>query len=299
MKEEKLLKAFANYHPIVIFLYFVFVIGLTMFYMHPIYLIISLAMSILLSLQINQKSFLRSLKWMVPLFVIAALINPLISHDGEKIILYIDDNPITIEAIVYGFAMSVMICTVIFWFGCYNKLMTSDKFLYLFGKISPAFALIISLTLRLVPRFQQQIGAITQAQRAVGMDVTSGNLLHRIKCGIHILSILITWALENAIETADSMKARGYGLPKRSTFSLFSFEKKDALTLTIMFILITINVIGSFLGYTDYYFYPTFSDLALQPISLLLYTTYTLLLALPIIIELWEAFKWRSLISNN
>lgn len=293
------MKAFANYHPIVLFSYFLIVVGFTMFYMHPVYLVISLILSIVLSLQVNKKSFLHGLKWIIPIFFIAAIINPLISHDGELIILYIDDNPITIEAIVYGFAMSIMISTVIFWFGSYNALMTSDKFLYLFGKISPSFALIISLTLRLVPRFKHQIGVIAHAQKTIGMDITSGSLLHRVKCGIRIISILITWALENAIETADSMKARGYGLPHRSTFSLFTFEKRDGFVLAFMLILTIINIIGSFLGYNDYYFYPTFSELTFDPISILLYSSFTVLLALPIIIETWEAIKWRSLTSNS
>ena len=35
---------------------------------------------------------------------------------------------------------------------------------------------------------------------------------------ITILSIMVTWCLENAIETADSMKSRGCGLPGRSAF---------------------------------------------------------------------------------
>ena len=30
------------------------------------------------------------------------------------------------------------------------------------------------------------------------------------------LSIVVTWSMENAIETADSMKARGYGTKKRT-----------------------------------------------------------------------------------
>nr|WP_233548150.1 energy-coupling factor transporter transmembrane component T [Rummeliibacillus sp. POC4] len=294
-----MLKAFANYHPIVLFSYFILVVGMTMFYMHPIYLMISLIFSILLSLQVNRTSFLSGLKWMVPFFLVAAIVNPLISHDGELIILYVDNNPITIEAIVYGFAMSIMICSVIFWFGCYNTIMTSDKFLYLFGKIAPSFALIISLTLRLVPRFKHQIRVIAHAQKTIGMDVTTGSFLHRIKCGIRIISILISWALDNAIETADSMKARGYGMPKRSTFSLFTFEKRDGLLLAIMLILASVNVLGSFLGYNDYYFYPTFSEITFHPISYLLYGSFTLLVAIPVTIELWEALKWRSLISKN
>lgn len=292
------MKAFATYHPIVIFSYFFAVIGLTMFYMHPVYLLITLALSITFSLFVNKKRFLSSLKFVLPLFFMAAIINPFVTHNGERVLLYINYNPITLEAIVYGFAMSVMICAVIFWFGCYSAVMTSDKFIYLFGKISPALALVISLTLRLVPRFKHQIGLISNAQKTIGMDVSAGSLFQRIKSGIRITSILITWALENAIETADSMKARGYGLPNRSTFSLFMFEKRDGLVLSLIVILFGVNILGSYLGYTNYYFYPTFSEISVTPITIGLYLAFASLLMIPIVIEIWEAIKWRSLTYN-
>ncbi|MFE6170497.1 energy-coupling factor transporter transmembrane component T [Viridibacillus arvi] len=292
------MKAFETYHPTVLFAYFASVIGLSMFYMHPVYLLITCIGAITLSLLLNKKSFIGGLKFFVPMFFIAAIINPLISHDGEIILFYIDYNAVTLEAIVYGFAMSIMICSVIFWFGCYNVVMTSDKFLYLFGKISPALALVISLTLRLVPRFKHQITVISHAQKTIGMDISAGNPWQRVKSGIRIISILITWALENAIETADSMKARGYGLKNRSTFSLFVFEKRDGFLLGIILTLLFINILGSYFGVTTYYFYPTFTELALTPISIGLYISYASLLVIPIVIEIREAIKWRSLKYN-
>ena len=57
-------------------------------------------------------------------------------------------------------------------------------------------------------------GKVTPVQ-AAGQPA-SGSLLQRLKNAITILSIMVTWALENAIETADSMKSRGYGLPGRT-----------------------------------------------------------------------------------
>ncbi len=42
---------------------------------------------------------------------------------------------------------------------------------------------------------------------------------------------MVTWSFENAVETADSMKSRGYGLPGRTAFSLYRFSRRDRLLL--------------------------------------------------------------------
>ena len=68
------------------------------------------------------------------------------------------------------------------------------------------------MVLRFVPKFKAQFRVVSNAQKCVGRDVSNGKLLERIRHGIRILSIMVTWALENAIETADSMRSRGYGL---------------------------------------------------------------------------------------
>ena len=122
-----------------------------------------------------------------------------------------------------------MMVAVITWFSCCNVVMTSDKFVYLFGKLIPALSLILSMTLRFVPRFTAQIKVVTQAQRCVGRDVSSGSVRKRIHNGLTILSIVITWALENAIETADSMRSRGYGMAGRTAFSIYRLQRRDLI----------------------------------------------------------------------
>ena len=125
-----------------------------------------------------------------------------------------------------------MLCAVIEWFSCYTAVMTSDKFVYLFGRIIPALSLVLSMTLRFVPKFKAQIHTVSEAQRCVGRDVSDGSVLQRLRHGITILSIMVTWCLENAIETADSMKSRGYGLPGRSAFSIYRFDSRDQSALS-------------------------------------------------------------------
>ncbi|MFJ5790294.1 energy-coupling factor transporter transmembrane component T [Lysinibacillus sp. NPDC093197] len=292
------MKAFETYHPIVLFSFFAATIALSMFFMHPVYLAITIFFAISLNFALRRRSFFKDWKIYVPLFFIMAIINPLISHNGQLVLLYINGNPLTLEAITYGIAISTMIVSIMLWFSCYNVLMTSDKFIYLFGKVSPVISLTLSISLRLVPRFRRQLKQIVLAQKVIGMDYTSGSLWHRIKCIIRILSILITWALENAIDTADSMKARGYGVTKRTAFSIFIFERRDGYVLTIITLLFISNLVASFIGVTTFDYYPTFGIFKWEITSILFYTSYCILLAIPLAIEIRGALKWRSLKST-
>ena len=212
---------FSSYHPAISMLYFVLVIGLTMFLNHPVCLGISLVCALTYSIYLKGKKAVRfNLVYMLPLLVITALINPAFSHQGVTILTYLPSgNPLTLESILYGIFAAFLLITVIAWFSCFNAVMTSDKFVYLFGRIIPALSLVLSMSLRFVPRFTAQIKVISNAQKCVGRDVSNGGLIKRVKHGIKILSILVTWALENAIDIADSMKDRGYGLPGRTALT--------------------------------------------------------------------------------
>ncbi|CAM5199501.1 Energy-coupling factor transporter transmembrane protein EcfT OS=Lysinibacillus sphaericus OX=1421 GN=LS41612_12315 PE=4 SV=1 [Lysinibacillus sphaericus] len=231
------MKTFETFHPIVLFSFFVATIGLSMIFMHPIYLTITIFSAISLNIALRRQLFFKDWKLYVPLFFLMAIINPMISHNGQLVLLYVNGNAITVEAILYGIAIATMIVAIMLWFSCYNVMMTSDKFIYLFGKVSPSLSLTLSISLRLVPRFRHQLTQIVQAQKVIGMDFTTGSLWHRIKCTVQILSILITWALDNAIDTADSMKARGYGVKKRTAFSIFIFERRDGFVLAMIILL--------------------------------------------------------------
>ena len=285
---------FSTYHPVINFTYFIAVILFTMFFMHPIFLGISLIASIVYSIRLKG---LRALKfnilYMIPTLIIVALINMLLNHQGATILLYINDNPITLESIVYGIASSVMFISVIIWFSCYNEIMTSDKFIYLFGRIIPSTSMIFSMVLRFVPKFKAQIKEISNGQRCIGRDVSVGNIFQRARNGIEIVSILVTWALENAIDTADSMKSRGYGLKGRTSFSLYYFDKRDKSVLTILLSLIGVIIVGAVLGENSIIYYPQIKAGQVTAVSVIVYAAYFLLSILPIILDLVEEIRWR------
>jgi energy-coupling factor transport system permease protein len=176
--------------------------------------------------------------------------------------------------------------------------MTSDKFIYLFGKIIPAMSLIISMTLRFVPKFASQLKVVTNAQRCMGRDVSNGSIIKRAKNGLNILSIMTTWSLENAIETADSMKSRGYGIPGRTAFSIFTFDKRDKKALICILLLGIYTLAGILMGGMYFSFFPSIKSAQISPFGISVFLAYLLLCIYPIIIELWEAKKWKALRSK-
>lgn len=290
-----MINSFENYHPLVNFYYFSFVIVCSMFFMHPIFLIISLTSAFIYSVVLKGRRALKfNILYMLPLMLITALINPAFNHEGVTILFYLKGgNPITLESIVYGIVAATMFISVIVWFSCYNEIMTSDKFIYLWGRIIPSLSLIFSMVLRFVPKYKAQIKVISNAQKAIGRDVTKGNIIRRARNGIKILSIMVTWALENAIETADSMKARGYGLKGRTSFSNFKFSKRDKIVLFLMIVLSLIVIIGVLMKVNRIRYFPRIKIARNTIFTLIVDISYFLFCIMPIILTVIDEIRWK------
>lgn len=292
---------FSSFHPIVNFGYFAVILLFSMVFMHPVFQCISLLGAVVYSIMLKGSRAVRfNLLYMVPLLLLTAAMNPAFNHAGVTILFYLrSGNPVTLESILFGAAAACMFVTVIIWFSCYNAVMTSDKFIYIFGKIWPALSLIFSMALRFVPRYIAQIKVISNAQKCIGRDVTQGSLWRRARNGIKIVSIMTTWALENAIETADSMKSRGYGLPNRTSFSIFRFDGRDKAVSLALLGFIGIVLLGAARGENTIRFFPSIKLIELTPFSLAVYIFYFMLCMMPAIINTVEEIKWKRIESRS
>ncbi len=286
---------FKTYHPIVNLMYFVCTIGFSMFFMHPICLAISLAASSAYAILLGgRRALRRGVLYFLPMLLFMAAINPAFNHRGVTILTYLPDgNPLTFESIIYGVATAAMILSVITYFSCYTAVMTSDKFIYLFGRVIPSLSLILSMTLRLVPRFAQQLGSVTRAQRGIGRDVKTGGAIKRLRCAAATLSIMITWSLENAIETADSMRSRGYGLRGRTAFSVYRIDDRDIYALICIFGLGIYLLTGFMRGGLRFVYYPSLQGGGASLYEISLFAAYFALCVMPIAMELYEVRKWK------
>jgi energy-coupling factor transport system permease protein len=290
---------FAKYHPLINFIYFTAVIVFSMIFVHPICLVTSLLCSVMYSIILNGKKALKFIAMLLPLMLISALINPAFNHEGVTVIAYLPSgNPLTLESILYGIVAASMVATVICWFSCFNKIMTSDKFIYLFGRIIPSLSLILSMTFRFVPKFKEQLQEVSNAQKSMGRDTSEGSVFARVKNSIRILSAVITWSLENAIDTSDSMKSRGYGLTGRTAYSNYVFDKRDVTALIYLAVMITYFLIGVLLGKINYRYFPSMRGTDMSFYSTSIFISYIMICIMPIIIEIWEELKWRKLKSK-
>ena len=288
---------FSGCHPIINFLYFGLVLMFTMFWMHPACLLISLVGAILYSINLNgHKAMHFQLCYMLPMIGLAMVVNPAFNHEGATILAYLPSgNPLTLESMVYGLASALLLAAVVTWFSCYSAVMTSDKFVYLFGRVIPALSLVLSMTLRFIPKFKAQFHVVSEAQLCVGRDTSEGGLIRRIRSGITIFSIMLTWSLENAIETADSMKSRGYGLPGRTAFSIYRFDERDRMVLLWLLFCGFFLTCGWIAGGLDWRYYPTIQGVVVTPLTLCFFLGYLALCLTPVMINREEDRKWRHL----
>ena len=292
--------SFAEYHPFINLLYFSLVIGFSLAVSHPLMQLISLLCAIVYLITAEGiKSIRTVIKFGLPVVLLTAFINPLFNHDGSTVLLeFSNGTPITLESVLYGLSAGMMLMTILLWFSSFSRVMSTDKFIYLFGKTIPSLSLILSMSLRFVPKFKAQMSTVADAQRCIGKDVSGGSLLSRTRTAIRIFSIMVTWSLENAIETADSMKSRGYGLDGRTFFSIYKFDERDKYALIWSCCCGMLLVSGMILSVFGFSYFPVISYASLNINTIPFYIVFFALGITPVLMNLKEEIKWKTLRSE-
>ena len=297
---DRKMNEFKNYHPVVNMFYFAAVIAFSVVFMHPVFILISLFSGLVYSAVLGGRKMLKfDLTCLLPLAVTAALANPAFNHEGITIIAYFPNgNPLTLESVIYGLAAAGMLSGVICWFSCFGKVMTSDKFIYLFGKIVPSLSLVLSMALAFVPKLLENVRQAREAQKCIGINASQKGVVRKLKNGIKLLSVVITRSMENAIDASDSMKSRGYGLPGRSAFSNFNFTKRDALAVVCTAAFAVYIIVGGVHGGFYFRYFPSMRETEFSPLFAGMAAVYAVLCLMPMMIGVWEELKWKKLKSK-
>jgi len=289
--------SFSGFHPFVLLIYYLFIIMISMFTFNPALLIISVTGALFLGfLYMPLKEFIKKMLLYFLVVLIISVTNPFFSHNGVTVLFFFNNKPVTLEAIYYGAAIGVMLIAVLSWFKAYSLTMTSDKFLYLFGKISPRISLVISMVFRFIPAFQKQAQDVKNTRKLLGAYGDEG-FFEKIKAAITVFSVMITWALESSIETASSMKSRGYGVGKRSYFSIFRFTGSDAVLLVFIAILSATVLAGLASNDLEFAYYPFITGVKTANFALPAYISFGILAFIPVVLEIKEKIKWKYYLS--
>lgn len=285
--------AFADFNPFLQLIYFASAAGIVMFSRNPV--IAAVAFSASLAVRIAKRRGGTALS--AAIVIASAVINALFSHNGKTVLFFMNDTPVTLEALLYGAAAGAAIAAVLNISRTFAEVMTSDRLLYIFGRLSPKTALMLSLTLRYIPLLSRRTREVREAQAVMGGH-GDGSLPDRIRGGARVFSIMLTWALENGVTTADSMTARGFGVARRTYFSPFRFRRADVPVLAAMLALAALTAVPAASGTLDFGFYPSLSAIPASAAALTAYAAYAALILIPLAADTVEVIKWNCLKSK-
>lgn len=286
---------FSSIHPFPSFLYYVGVILFSMTFYHPIYLFTGLIILILVNyIQDRGKKLKEYSRFYIIMGLLIVLLNPLISRRGETILFYFLDRPITLESIIYGITMMFSLMNILVSFISFNYIITQDKFMYLFSRYFPNITFLLMMTMGFIPFLKKRAEEISTVQKTKGIDASKGTFKEKVKNGMTIFNILVTWALEDSIITAQSMRARGYGLVKDRTFySNYKIDCRDIFILLVTIVLIFLLMFLWLNNFISYNIYPKVDKLTMDANMIIFYLLYIFYMSIPILIEGIDRLKWQ------
>ncbi len=286
-------KPFQRLHPAVAFAFFAAALLLTVLVAHPAFQVVGLAGAIISYLSFAGRSGLRSLAALAAAFCLLTLANPLFIPQGQTVLFtYLGQRPYTLQGLAMGASTAAMLVTALLWFGCFNRVVTSEKLTFLFGRLAPSLTLMLTMVLRLVPLYQRKARQISAARRCVGLSAWEGPATARIRSGAAELSALTTWGLEGAIVTADSMRSRGFGSGPRTPFATYPFTGRDiALAALLTVLLVAAGAAAATVGETR--FLPAFAFAPLSPVQTVGLLAWGLFSLMPALVNGREALQWR------
>lgn len=285
---------FETYHPAINLLYFAGTIAAAVLFHQPVYLAISYVCAFVYSVRRGGRRALVFDLCLIPLIVAFSLYYASYHHFGLTVLQQnLIGNNLTLESWLYGLTLGVLCASVLMWLRCVLSVFTADKVVYLFGRVSPALSLFLSILLRMLPRLKAQGKKVSTARQAVGLGPGQGTFFRRIAHAAAIFSTLLTWLLESLASTSDSMRSRGHGLRGRSAFSIYRFDNRDRSLVVLFFICLTAMLMAHFLGQTAIRFDPCVVMSPITPASALFYAAFALFCLLPLLLELWTQCCFR------
>ena len=251
------MKRFDALHPLPVFCALAVTVVVSMLTLDPVVLALSLvgAVAALASVAPRVRTVLRALPSALLLVALIALVNPLLSQNGATVLLFVNDNRYTLEALLYGVATGCMLVSVLAWCAVYSAVMTADKFMALFGRVLPTLALTVSMALRFVPDVLRRVRRVRRAQHSLGLWTGKG-LVDRMRSGLAVFVAVVRQTMEDAIVTARSMRARGYGLHRRTVYVRERFGAQDACYLAATVALAVVAIAGVATGVFAISWYP-------------------------------------------
>ncbi len=298
-------RAYDSYHPLVLVLYSVCVLVCAMLFFQPVYIALSVLFGFALHVCLaGWRDSVRPLRWEIPFIAVIVLLNGLFSSNGVTVLFTIAGHAFYFEPFIYGLCMGCVLLAALLWFADVARLVGLDRLMELCAARLPSVTMMVALCARLVPRLLREGRQINTVQNVCLATAGEGATVDRprrspvrrfVRAGgrqLRNASVLMGLSMEDSLDAADSMRARGWGASShRSVYHKTRFSAADARALIVVVALVASCVILSAKGWTDYSFYPSLDPVGMQ----VGYVVYALLLALPFFEYIREVTRWKRL----
>lgn len=237
---------------------------------NPVYraLVLLVALNLLLSLRRPD----AALRW---LFIavgvasaLAVLFNILLSHTGAHIIVMLPDQipgiggPITTESVIYGLDVALGLAAAVLAVAPLSRVVHPHDLIDAFPRPLQRTAALTGAAVNLVPAVARNAVAISEAQRMRGRGGTRFRDWHAAAAPI-VLS-----ALDDSLQLAEAMEARGFGSGRRSRFAIARLDMPALMVIAGAVSALVLTVVARSTGaLADWYPFPVarFPDVAVLP----------------------------------
>lgn len=280
-KNKKLITLRAT-HPSLLLLYFFSALVFSMLTLNPAYLLVSFIAALSLNIFLDGAAkTLQSFRYFIPIHLLIVLANALFSGNGLTVLFYLGNRPVTLESIIYGFAAGIMLLTILLWFRAYQEVASSDQLMSVGGKRFPVTSLLLGMILRYVPDTIEHGQKIKMSQNAL-LGEEKLPRKERLSFYTRMSSVLMSWSMENALDTSIAMRSKGYPSANRNTYKRDRFSSYDAAGIAFLSLMIIVQTVGFVTGTHSFHYYPLLSTAVDGPpiqwriITLVFYALYLL-----------------------
>lgn len=286
--------AFSKLHPAVNLLFFIGAIAFGVILQHPVYLLAGILASGVYYLLLNGRKGVKNILLLIPLFIFVTLFNPIVNTRGVTVIFTYLDRPYTLEALIYGVAVAATFVLMLLWFGCYGKVLTGDKFTCLFGNLAPSLSLLLVMVFRMIPNLLRKAKQIIGVRSSIGKGTTEkSSFRDKLNSGITVIGVLTSWALEGSITTSDSMRSRGYGTAKRTSFTVYRMTWADWVLTFVMLVLLGVVIFFAAIGGMNAEFLPERNITPVKGVNIIGFISYFGYLMIPTLLNVKEVIQWK------
>ena len=279
---------FSKLHPILHLVFYSLTLIFVLIASNPFFSASSLLGAFLYNAVICKGRVLKNLWLSVVIILFVGVFNMLFAHYGADVLFTIKNTAFTLEALMYGINQGIVFSGVMLWFTALSYNSDGDRVLYLFS-FAPRLALMFSIILGFIPRFNKKLKDIRDAQKALRGGISPGGLRERYKSSLNNLSALITYSLESSIITADSMTARGY---RQGALSVkrYSLCAEDFVLLSAVVICFGAVFYFKAAGAITFIFDPVIKVKSFSAAALVLFIIAEMI---PFFVEIWEGMLWK------